>query len=168
MDITKSSRHQKIIGNFGENLVCNWLSRSGFEVALVDHTGIDVVAYDRATKKRLGVTVKSRTRSVGKEDVSVTILRGNDREELERACESFGCDPWIAVYVETCSFADLYLTSLENYDKKYRGKEGTTTDSWKMKKTHTDRYDADPNVMHIRIEFRPTYWWEQEIPGVPD
>jgi hypothetical protein len=161
MDITKSSRHQKVVGNFGENLVSNWLSRSGLEVALVDHTGIDVIVYDRAAKKRLGITVKSRTRNLGKEDVSVTILRQNDRELLEQACQSFGCEPWIAVYVETSTFADLYLTSLENYDKKYRGKEGTAADRWKMSKKHTDRYDEDPNVRHIRIEFRSTHWWEQ-------
>ena len=165
MDITKSSRHQKIIGNFGENLVCNWLSRSGFEVALVDHTGIDVIAYNRAANKRLGVSVKSRTRSVGKEDTSVTILRKDDREQLERACQSFGCEPWMAVYVETSGSADLYLTSLENFDQKYRGKTGAATDRWGMKKKHTDRYDEDPNVKHIRIEFRHTYWWEQEMPG---
>ena len=28
-DISKSTRHQKIIGEFGEHLICNWLSRSG-------------------------------------------------------------------------------------------------------------------------------------------
>lgn len=37
MEIRKGSRHQKVIGDFGENLICNWLSRSGFEVVLVDH-----------------------------------------------------------------------------------------------------------------------------------
>jgi Holliday junction resolvase-like predicted endonuclease len=61
IDIEKSSRHPKIIGSLGEHLVCNWLSRSGFEVAVVDHTGIDVIAYNPKTKERLGITVKSRT-----------------------------------------------------------------------------------------------------------
>jgi len=54
IDIEKSSRHQKIIGNLGENLVCNWLSRSGLEVTIVDHTGIDIIAYNPRTKERLG------------------------------------------------------------------------------------------------------------------
>lgn len=40
--IKKSTRHQHIIGKYGEYLVCNWLSRSGFEVGIVDHTGIDM------------------------------------------------------------------------------------------------------------------------------
>ena len=48
MDIDKSSRHKKIVGDLGEQLVCNWLSRSGWEVVLVDHTGIDIVAYHRS------------------------------------------------------------------------------------------------------------------------
>ena len=43
--VSKSTRHQAIVGRFGEYVVCNWLSRSGFEVTLVDHTGIDVVAF---------------------------------------------------------------------------------------------------------------------------
>ncbi|NLX07720.1 MAG: hypothetical protein GXY33_21485 [Phycisphaerae bacterium] len=55
MKIVKSTRHHKIIGDFGEALVCNWFSRSGFEVIAVDHTGIDVVAFNPSTKQRLGV-----------------------------------------------------------------------------------------------------------------
>ncbi len=65
MEINKSTRHGKTIGNFGESLICNYLSRSGFEVTLVDHTGIDVIAYDPSTRDRLGVTIKSRTREPG-------------------------------------------------------------------------------------------------------
>jgi len=44
--IEKSTRHSKIIGNFGEQFMANWLSRSGFEVVLVDHTGIDIIAFN--------------------------------------------------------------------------------------------------------------------------
>jgi hypothetical protein len=62
MEITKGNRFAKIIGNFGESAVCNWLSRSGFDVALVDHTGIDIVAYRPVTGERLGISVKARTR----------------------------------------------------------------------------------------------------------
>lgn len=86
MDIVKSTRHQKIIGDFGENVICNWLSRSGFEVTRVDHTGIDIVAYNPGTDERLGITVKSRTRRPGTERESVNLLsyqKGrNDREKV--------------------------------------------------------------------------------------
>ena len=162
MEIIKSSRHQKIIGNFGESLICNWLSRSGFEVALVDHTGIDVVAYNPLTKQRLGITVKSRTRDVGKEEESVNIFSyqkvKSDREKLLDACEAFACEPWIAVYVETSEYADVYLTSLENYDKTYRSEKAKAFDTWKMTKRYKELYKQDPNVKHIRIEFHVTNW----------
>lgn len=128
MKIKKSTRHQKVIGNFGEILICNWLSRLGFEVTLVDHTGIDIIAYNPSTKQRLGITVKSRTRNIGKEKEPVNILsyrKGkNDRQKLLDACETFACEPWMAIYVETLKSADVYLTSLENYDKKYHNREG--------------------------------------------
>jgi hypothetical protein len=162
VEIIKGSRHQKIIGDFGENLICNWLSRSGFEVTLVDHTGIDVVAYNPSTKQRLGITVKSRTRDVGKEEESVNILSyqkvKSDRERLLDACEAFACEPWIAVYAETLEYADVYLTSLENFDREYRSGRAKAIDAWQMTERFKERYERDPNVKHIRIEFHTTNW----------
>jgi hypothetical protein len=147
MEITKSSRHQKIIGEFGERLICNWLSRSGFEVTIVDHTGIDIVAYHPLSRQRLGITVKSRTRITGKEDESVNIFSyqdgKDDRRKLIDACQAFACEPWIAIYVEATDYAEVYLTSLENYDQKYRGKKGKAIDDWKMKANYRKRYEED-------------------------
>jgi len=65
MPIHKSSRHSKVIGEFGERMICSWLSRSGFEVALVNHVGLDIIAYHPETQDRLGITVKARTRATG-------------------------------------------------------------------------------------------------------
>lgn len=164
MGITKGSRHQKIIGDFGENLICNWLSRSGFEVTIVDHTGIDIIAYHPPTQQRLGITVKSRTRDAGKEEVAVNLLSyrksKDDRQKLLDACAAFDCTPWIAIYVETAEYADAYLTALHNYDSKYRGKEGKAIDDWKMRKEYRDRYEKDPDVKHIRIDFQVGNWWQ--------
>ena len=163
MEIIKSSRHQKIIGDFGEMLICNWLSRSGWEVSVVDHTGIDIIAYSPSAHTRYGITVKSRTRNLGKEDTAVNIFsyrKGkNDRQKLLDACKAFSCIPWIAVYVETLEAADAYLTSLANYDKKYRGSLGKAIDAWKMTKKAKEKYANDPNVKHIRISFQPTIWF---------
>lgn len=160
MEIKKSSRHSKIIGNFGENLICNFLSRSGLEVTIVDHTGIDIIAYNPLTKQRLGITVKSRTRNLGKEEeeVNIFIAKKDDRKNILEACEAFACEPWIAVYVETSESADVYLTSLKNYDKKYRGRDSKKIDAWKMRKKDKERYLKDPNVKYIRIEFYDVSW----------
>jgi Holliday junction resolvase-like predicted endonuclease len=165
MEITKSSRHPKIIGDFGEKLICNWLSRSGFEVTVVDHTGIDIIAYNPWADQRLGITVKSRTRDRGKEENGVSIFsyqkEKSDRQKLSDACKAFACVPWIGVYVETTESADIYLTSLKNYDEKYRGREGKAIDGWKMRKKDKERYEKDPDVKHIRIDFHATDWWKE-------
>jgi Holliday junction resolvase-like predicted endonuclease len=172
MGINKSSRHQKIIGNFGENLICNWLSRSGFEVVVVDHTGIDIIAKSPSAKQKkpYGITVKSRTRVKSKEEEAVNVLsykkkdldKKNDLEKLEAACEAFGCDPWIAIYVETEEYADVYLTSLKHYKNKYCGKEERVVDIWKMSEEVKQQYDKDSKVKHVRFKFNATNWsWQR-------
>jgi Holliday junction resolvase-like predicted endonuclease len=161
--IQKSSRHSKIIGDFGEQLIINWLSRSGFEVVLVDHTGIDIIAFNKRITKRIGITVKSRTRNEGAEEDAVTIFHNdnNERQKFSDACEAFACDPWFGVYVETLQFANLYLLSLEHYDKKYRLNPMNKTDNWKMKEKNQLEYEEDPDIKHIKIEFIPNHWkWD--------
>lgn len=157
-NIQKSSRHQKIIGDFGENLICNWLSRSGLEVSIVDHTGIDIIAYNPKNEMRIGITVKSRTRNVGTENTSVNLLREDDRQKLYDACKYFGCEPWIAIYVETRDYADLFLLSLENYDRKYRSDKKRVIDSWKMGEKKIEQYRKDKDVNQIRLTFSPFNW----------
>jgi Holliday junction resolvase-like predicted endonuclease len=162
MEIEKSSRHSKIIGAFGEAFLCNWLSRSGFEVTIIDHTGLDIIAYHRKSRCRLGITVKSRTRGRGKEAESVNVFfnrkRPGDRAKLRAACNAFACEPWVAVYVETAGSADLYLMSLKHYDQTYCQNKSRAVDTWKMGKKQKRAYDLDKNVQHISVEFRETNW----------
>lgn len=162
MDIAKGSRHSKIIGEFGEAFLCNWLSRSGFEVTTVDHTGLDLIAWHPPTKRRLGITVKSRTRDAGREAASVNILSNqrdhDDRAKLLQACEDFACEPWLAIYVETSKSADLFLTSLEHYDSTYRPKKSRAIDTWKMGGKDAQAYELDPDVGHVRITFNGSNW----------
>ena len=159
-NIDKSTRHQKIIGDFGEAILCNWLSRSGFEVTIVDHTGIDIVAYNKKTG-RLGITVKSRTRLKGTENESVNLLsnRKKERVKVEEACKAFACEPWIGVYVETTNYADIYLTSLEHYDKKYRKKD-RVLDDWKMAEKYKKQYVSDEQIKHLHIKFENLKRWK--------
>ncbi len=113
-----------------------------------DHTGLDIVAYHPVTKRRLGITVKSRTRVSGSESTSVTIFKPKEgpRQKLRKACEAFACEPWVAVYVETDLSAHLYLTSLEHYDHKYRVAEPASQDTWKMGNLLTGQYLLDPEL----------------------
>jgi hypothetical protein len=159
MPIIKSKRHSKYIGLFGETLVCNMLSRSGFEVMLVDHIGIDVVA-SRSDVGRIGISVKSRMRQDETNKVSSINLFSSQDSHLTKTCEDFGLTGWIAVYVETDKEADLYLMSLENYKKKYAGNGNLKTLTWKMREKHKQNYRADKDVMHLRIEFSQNNWFD--------
>ncbi len=160
LTIKKGTRHAKIVGIFGEYVVCNWLSRSGFEVSVIDHTGMDVIAYDPETRRRLGITVKSRTRDSGKETESVNLFKSvnQDREKLKNACEVFACEPWIAIYVECQEYAELYLTSLDHYDSKYSGKKKRRIDDWSMNQEPKKEYDSDSDVAYIRFAFAAKRW----------
>ena len=170
MDIEKGTRYSEIIGNFGEGLILSWLSRSGFEACLVDHTGLDVIAYHKASKRRLGFTVKSRTRISGRDKSSVNIFSfregKDDRQKLMDACEAFGCqEAWIAVYVETVNSADLYLTSLKNYDMKYMSSKSRAIHDWKMGDKYTKMYGEDPDVKHVHMTFGTSRWdWTSSTP----
>jgi hypothetical protein len=161
MTIVKGTRHQKIIGDCGKSIICNWLSRSGFESAIVDHTGIDIIAFNPSTRQRIGIMVKSRTRTLGEEETSVIIFSKqhgkSDRQKVLSACEAFDCEPWMGVYVEATDQADIYLTSLANYDAKYC-RAGKTIDDWKMGPKYHQKYAEDPLVKHIEIKFRETSW----------
>src|ERR1035438_1580604 len=96
--ISKSSRHPKITGNFGETLVLYWLSKHGFECASVDHTGIDLIARNPHTEEVMGISVKSRTRLHGAEGEYVKI-DAEDFDKIHAACTAFNCSPYFAVVV---------------------------------------------------------------------
>lgn len=160
--IEKGSRHSKLVGNCGESLICNWLSRSGFEVALVDHTGIDLVAFHPISRRRLGITVKSRTRRRGTENNSVNIFEAgkSDRQKVNDACMAFNSEPWIGIYVESEVDAHVYLISLADYDRKYK-KDGRTVEVWGMRPKDLAAYEVDPDIRHIYSSFVGSRWaWD--------
>jgi hypothetical protein len=86
-------------------------------------------------------------------------------QKLLDACKAFSCDPWVAVYVEAKDDADLYLTSLDNYDSKYRT-PARAIDDWKMGPERRERYRQDPSVKHIHLRFEVSHW-EWEYPSGP-
>ena len=85
----KSTRHSKITGDFAEALVLYWLSKSGYECACVDHTGIDLIACNRDGFERMGISVKARSRYDGTEQVSVN-LSPDGFEKARHACNRRG------------------------------------------------------------------------------
>jgi hypothetical protein len=88
--LEKSSRHSKITGDMGEALVCYLLSKAGWEIGRFDHTGIDLIASRNG--KRLGISVKSRSRHERRNDASIN-LPWKNIEYTSTACATFGLEP---------------------------------------------------------------------------
>ena len=154
----KSSRHSKIAGDFGEALVLYWLSKHRFECAKVDHTGIDLIATNPKTKERMGISVKSRTRTEGTEKDFVRIPAG-DFNKIKDACENFGgLQPYFAVVVDAGDMIRVFITSVAYASQLYpRTPAGS---GWRMSPAHLAKYASDSEVMMFELRTKTKQWWK--------
>jgi hypothetical protein len=159
MDITKSSRHSKIVGDFGEGLLLYWLSKYGFECARVDHTGIDLIARNHHRGEVMGISVKSRTRSQGTEKEFVKIP-GGDFAKFKAACEAFNCKPYVAVVVDAETTIRVFITSLEHIVQLYPLTSAGS--GWRMSDLHLAQYASDPEVMAFELHTTTKSWWSMK------
>ena len=151
-EIEKSSRHQKITGDFGESLVLYWLSKHGYECALIDHTGIDILA--SKSGKVIGISVKTRSRNEKNEFGRVHLLRGmkadkNDEKKLLAACKAFNCEPYFAVVVDGPSSG--IRGCLISYKKVKRENTALSTFVLKMTTEAFERYKRDKLIRTFQI-----------------
>jgi Holliday junction resolvase-like predicted endonuclease len=157
MEIKKSTRHPKICGDFGEALVLYWLSKHGFECAKVDHTGIDLIAVNPHTKERMGISVKSRTREIGKENQTVDFKTG-DFKMLEAACQVFDLKAYFAVVVDAGETIRVFITSTDRVSKYY---PATAAGSyWKMSPSVLSKYAEDNQIMMFEFQTKQGNWWK--------
>lgn len=153
---SKSTRHSKITGDFGESLVLYWLSKHGFESALVDHTGIDIIARNPHTQALIGVSVKSRSRGEGRESAYITIPNANF-DKAEAACRAFGCEPYFAIVVDaedTIRAFILPMARLLELAPKRKLAAG-----WKMGPRDLEQYARDPQIRSFEFTLRTSRWW---------
>ena len=152
----KSSRHSKITGDFGEALVLYWLSRSGFECARTDHTGIDLIAKRPGSDERLGISVKSRSRVPGTEATSVNIGRPYDLAKVTAACNAFQCAPYFAIVVDAAPRILVFLLSKEHLEYLYPNRTGMI--SWSMTADWVKVYMADSSILTLEFAIRSENW----------
>jgi Holliday junction resolvase-like predicted endonuclease len=162
MKINKSTRHAKITGDFGETVVLYWLSKYGFECALVDHTGIDIIARNPHTQEVMGISVKSRSRTEGSEEEYVSIP--NDSfDKANAACKSFGCVPYFAVVVDGGDTIRGFLLPMAHLLTLFpKGKTGT---GWKMSDRYLKQYEFDPEIKSFEFKTKTTRWWTANKPS---
>ena len=152
----KSSRHAKITGDFGEALVLYWLSRSGFECARVDHTGIDLIAKRPRSDERLGISVKSRSRAPGTETSSVNIGHPQDLAKVVAACHAFQCVPYFAVVVDATPRISVFLFAKEHLERLYPNRTGMI--AWSMSPSRVKQYLADSSVRTLEFVIASENW----------
>ena len=156
MDVTKSSRHSKIAGDFGEMLVLYWLSKYGFECAMVDHTGIDLIARNPHKNEVMGISIKSRTRKPGTEAEYVKIPN-KDFAKIEAACTAFGCSPYFAIVVDAGTFIRVFITSVNHALELWPRTESGS--GWRMSEAHLARYSEDQQIMTFHFSSETKNWW---------
>jgi len=154
--VSKSTRHAKITGDFGETLVLYWLSKYGFECAPVDHTGIDIIARNPYTQEVLGISVKSRSRTEGTEKEYVSIPNDNFGK-ADAACKAFGCVPYFAVVVDAGDTIRGFILSMARLLTLYP--KGKTAAGWKMSDEHLRQYESDPDIKTFEFKTKTTKWW---------
>ena len=158
LSVTKTTRHAKICGNFGEVTILYWLSKYGFEFAIVDHTGIDITARNpHSPHEIMGISVKSRTRTTKTEQDSITIP--NDKfEKAKAACSAFGCVPYFAIVVDAGETIRAFILSVCHLLAYFP--QGKTAVYWKMTDEYLKRYAAGPGIKTFEFKTQTTRWWE--------
>jgi hypothetical protein len=158
MKITKSTRHAKFAGEFGESMVLYWLSKYGFECALVDHTGIDIIARNPHTQKIeiMGISVKSRSRREGAEQEYVTIPNDNFTK-AEAACNAFGCVPYFAIVVDAGDTIRGFILSMTHLLECCPPRKRAA--GWKMTSNDLRRYAEDREIKTFEFKTKTTRWW---------
>jgi hypothetical protein len=153
--IEKSSRHSKIAGDFGEAFVLYWLSKHGYECARIDHTGIDLIASKRGGQV-LGISVKARTRSEGKETNSI-MLRLADIDGAGVACRTFRCEPWFAFVVDAADMLRVFMMSAATLLELFSpGQQYVTV---RMSPTWIAKYKAHAQVKWFEVHVTEHAGW---------
>jgi hypothetical protein len=156
MKLTKSSRHSKITGDFGEAIVLYLLSRHGFECARVDHTGIDLIARRPNSPEVLGISVKSRSRQAGTENTPLNLPQAGF-VKAEAACDAFHCVPYFALVIDAGERIHVFLLSLRHLKELIPG--GRKVPAWPMSGEFLKKYCADPEINIFEFSAQAKKWF---------
>jgi len=163
MNVRKGTNHAKITGNFGEGLVLYWLSKYGFECAVVDHTGIDIIARNPHTPEIMGISVKSRCRSERTAQNYLTIPNDNF-SKAQVACDAFGCVPYFAIVVDAGEIIRVFILSMSHLLEL--SPQRKLAAGWKITGNDLRRYAEDSEIQTFEFDTRTPRWWKGPMPLV--
>lgn len=156
LEVKKSTRHSKITGNFGENIVLYLLSKYGFESANVDHTGIDIISRNEVTGEVMGISVKSRSKADGAEGSYISIPNDNFTK-VEKACEAFNCVPYFAIVSDEKDKMYVFIISMKYLLELFP--EGEKISAWKMTGKYIEKYLKDKKIISFEFNYKNNNWW---------
>ncbi len=163
VEIMKGSHHSKITGNFGELLVLYWLSKHGFECAVIDHVGLDIIARNLYTNELMGISVKSRSRNPGTEGTHINIPK-KDIPKLEAACQAFGCKPYFALVVDEADTITVFILSKSHLEELYP--KGEKIIAWMMNKAWQEKYEANKEIKIFTFKTETLNWWSKTLESI--
>lgn len=82
------TRAPKQLGEFGEGLVTYLLIRNGYEVAVVDHVGADLIAEKEG--RRFAISVKTRLFREGSKESRSFLIEDDHLKKLDHFANLFG------------------------------------------------------------------------------
>lgn len=156
VQVSKSSRHSKMTGDFAEHLVLYWLSKHGFECARVDHTGIDLIARNPHTDEVMGISVKSRSRNPGTETTSISI-HDSDIQKALKACTTFQCRAYFAIMADIKNKIVVFILSAQKLRKIFPNSKDVY--AWRMTEKCLEQYYADSEIRVFELRTRTHSWW---------
>lgn len=157
VEITKSSRHDKIGGDFGEALILYFLSKYGFECATVDHTGIDLIARHPNVEQPWGISVKTRTR-LERNPSKAVIIKKADFDKANKACKAFHCIPYFAIIVDAKDVIRAFIMPKSQLEKLIT--TGKTDCYWGMSPRHVEKYATDRQVISLELPVKLGRGWD--------
>lgn len=151
----KSQRHSAISGRFGENLVLYLLSKSGFECAFVDYVGIDILATNKLTTKKIGVSVKFKTIPENKPSQGILV---KDIEKANFGAKVFDSEPYMAIVLDEQSHIYIFLFPTRIVD------EITTSSKTKKRlnlrpNIYKDLYRKHQEVYFLKYKLDDSSWF---------
>lgn len=126
-----SSNHSHITGDFGEHLILYWLSKNGYECVHVNHIGVDILASKDG--KRIGISVKSRSRKEGIANNAITISNPLSHiEKVKETCLNFDCEEYFAFIIDQLGTIKVVITPLEVVEENYKFRD--QSQDWNIQK----------------------------------
>ena len=138
------SRSAKQIGDFGEALVTYDLIRKGYEVAVVDHVGADLICSKDGS--RYAVSVKTRWYKEGSHESRMFNIERAHLDKLEYFSQLFDLEPLFSLFVCLSESKELVLFTLKVSDIENICNKTKVGYSLKFSNAHIEQLKNDPRV----------------------